>query len=136
MSSGSAITSPRLMPTRKVMRLSSRVSVLRSAIPRWTSAAHRLHDTGKLRQHSVAGVFHDPAAVFGDLGVDQFPEVGLEPFVRAFLVGVTPLIIDSARRCPGLPIGSAAEEPMVRRLTAGGYRIRTIGPRDTTIFQC
>jgi hypothetical protein len=26
-------------------------------------------------------------AVFGDLGVYQFPEVGLEPFVRAFLVG-------------------------------------------------
>ena len=33
---------------------------------------------------------------------------------------VTLLIIDSARRYPGLPIGSAAEEPMVRRLTAGG----------------
>ena len=48
---------------------------------------------------------------------------------------VTLLIIDSARRYPGLPIGSAAEEPMVRRLTAGGKRIRTLGPSSAGFMQ-
>src|SRR6516164_1381273 len=45
MSSCSAITSPRLIPTRKVVRLSSAVSALRSAIARCTSAAHRTAST-------------------------------------------------------------------------------------------
>src|ERR1700730_19369122 len=45
MSCSSTITSPRLTPMRKVMRLSSGVSALRSAIPRWTSAAHRTAST-------------------------------------------------------------------------------------------
>jgi len=50
------------------------------------SAANCIHNTWKLREQTVAGVLHDPAAVFGDLGVDQFLEVGLEPLVCAFLV--------------------------------------------------
>ena len=49
--------------------------------------AYGIHHARKLCQEPVARVLHDPAAVFGDLGVDQFPEVGLEPFVRPFLVG-------------------------------------------------
>ena len=44
-------------------------------------AAHRVHHTGKFRQEAVAGVLYDPAPVLSDLRIDQFPEVGLEPFV-------------------------------------------------------
>jgi len=45
MSYSSTITSPRLIPIRKVMRPFSGVFALRSAIPRWTSAAHRTAST-------------------------------------------------------------------------------------------
>jgi hypothetical protein len=51
-----------------------------------SSAAHRVHDTRKLRQYSVPGVLYDAAPVLGDLGVDQFPEMGLQPFVSALLI--------------------------------------------------
>src|SRR5262249_40268059 len=49
-------------------------------------AAHRIHHAGKFGEHSIAGVLDDATAVFGDLRLDQIPEVGLDPFVRAFLV--------------------------------------------------
>jgi hypothetical protein len=45
MSSPSMITSPRLTPIRKVMRLSSDVPALRSPIPRWISTAHQTAST-------------------------------------------------------------------------------------------
>jgi hypothetical protein len=41
----------------------------------------------ELGKEAVAGVLHDPAPVLADLGVDQFPEVGLEPLVRPLFVG-------------------------------------------------
>ena len=50
-------------------------------------ATHGIHHTRKLGQEAVAGVLYDPASVLGDLRIDQFPEVGLEPFMRPFLVG-------------------------------------------------
>jgi len=50
-------------------------------MPRWTSTAHR---TAK---EAVAGVLNDAAPVLGDLRIDQFLEVGLEPLVGAFLIG-------------------------------------------------
>jgi hypothetical protein len=34
------------------------------------SAAHGVYHAGKFRQHAVAGVFHDPAPVLGDLWID------------------------------------------------------------------
>jgi len=64
-----------------------------------------------------------------DLSLEQIAREALR-FVLAFErrgPSIMPLIIDSARRCPGLPIGSAAEEPMVCRLSAGGGWIRTSG---------
>jgi hypothetical protein len=49
-------------------------------------APNSIHDTGKLRQHSVAGILHDAATVLRDLRIDQLTEMGLEPFVRPLLV--------------------------------------------------
>jgi hypothetical protein len=51
------------------------------------SAADSIDHARKLCQEAVASVLYDPAPVLADLWIDQFPEVGLEPFVRAFLVG-------------------------------------------------
>ena len=48
--------------------------------------------------------------------------------LRSPLLTFTPIIIAPKRRCPALPIGSAADESMVRRFAAGGRWIRTIGP--------
>jgi hypothetical protein len=45
-----------------------------------------VHYAGKLGQEPVAGVLYDPASVLGDLRIDQFAEVGLEPFVRPLLI--------------------------------------------------
>jgi hypothetical protein len=57
-------------------------------MPRWDlhGAADGIHHTRELCQEAVAGVLDDPAAVLVDFWIDQFPEVGLEPLVRAFLV--------------------------------------------------
>src|SRR6516165_51181 len=88
MSSGSAITSPRLTPMRNVIRCSSRTSGSRSIIPRWTSAAaHGTDDTGELSQEAVAGVLDDTAVVLGDLRIDQLAEMPLPAFVRTLLIG-------------------------------------------------
>jgi hypothetical protein len=48
--------------------------------------AHRIDDARKLHQQAVAGVLYDPAPVLRDLRINQFPEMGLEPFVRPLLV--------------------------------------------------
>jgi hypothetical protein len=45
-----------------------------------------IHDTGELRQHSVAGVLHDAATVLRDLRIDQLTEMGFEPLVRPLLI--------------------------------------------------
>jgi hypothetical protein len=52
-------------------------------LKRATNGVDHARELGK---EAVAGVLHNPAAVFGDLGVDQFPEMGLEPFVRPLLI--------------------------------------------------
>ena len=41
---------------------------------------------GELRQETVAGVLHNPAPVFSDLGVDEFSEVRGEPLMRPLLI--------------------------------------------------
>jgi hypothetical protein len=40
----------------------------------------------ELGKEPVAGVLYDASAVLGDLGVDQFPKMGLEPLVRPLLI--------------------------------------------------
>ena len=52
----------------------------------FSRTTHRVDHAGEFGQHAVAGVLHDPAVVLGDLWIDQFSEVGLEPLVRALLV--------------------------------------------------
>ena len=49
-------------------------------------APNSIHDTRKLRKEAVAGVLYDAAPVLRDLRVDQFLEVGFEPFVGAFFI--------------------------------------------------
>jgi len=49
-------------------------------------AAHRIDDAGEFRQHAVAGGLDHPAAMLADLRINEFGEMRLEAFVRAFLV--------------------------------------------------
>jgi len=49
--------------------------------------ADRVDDAREFRQQAVAGVLYNAPSVLADLRFDQFPEVGLEPFVRPLLVG-------------------------------------------------
>ena len=49
-------------------------------------AAHRIDDARKFDQHAVAGALDDPAAVLGDLRIDELTAQRFEAFVRAFLV--------------------------------------------------
>jgi hypothetical protein len=50
------------------------------------SAAHRIHDTGELDQHAVAGGLDYAAAVLADLRVDQLAPVRLKAGERALLI--------------------------------------------------
>jgi len=48
--------------------------------------AHRIDDTGKFHQQTVAGGLDDAAAVLGDFRIDELAAQRLEAFERAFLV--------------------------------------------------
>jgi hypothetical protein len=50
------------------------------------SAPHGIYDAAEFSQHSVDGILHDPAAMSGDLGIDQDAQVFLQPNVRALLI--------------------------------------------------
>src|ERR1700730_2110947 len=87
MSSSSAITSPRLIPTRKVMRLSSAVSAFRSPIPRCTSAAQRTALITLGNSTSIPSpVFFTIRPWVLDLRIDQLPKMRPETLVRPLLV--------------------------------------------------
>src|SRR6266699_4586657 len=60
--------------------------VLGNAAPDIDCAAHSVHHAGELDEHSVPCGPHDPAAMLGDLGVNQGAPVGLELGERAFFV--------------------------------------------------
>jgi hypothetical protein len=49
-------------------------------------AAHRVHHALELGEEAVSGVLDHPPAVLGDLGVNQLPEVCLQPLVRPLLI--------------------------------------------------
>src|SRR6516165_7620530 len=87
MSSGSAITSPRLADAKPDAPL---VAYLGFAVNHPAldlhGAAHRIHHARKFRQQSVAGIFHDPAPMLTDLGVDKLRQMCLDAFVRALLI--------------------------------------------------
>jgi hypothetical protein len=53
----------------------------------FASTAHRVDHAGKFRQHAVTGGFDDPAVMLVDLRIDQFAQMRLDAFVRAFLIG-------------------------------------------------
>jgi len=48
--------------------------------------AHSVDHTRELRQHAVAGGLDDPPVMLADLRIDQFAQMRLEAFVRAFLI--------------------------------------------------
>ena len=50
------------------------------------SAAHRLNGARELDQQAVAGGFNDAAAMLGDLGINQFAPMCLQPRKRPFLI--------------------------------------------------
>ena len=87
MSCSSTITSPRLMPCGT--RSASLARFRQCARPCRAASRPR---TGQHRPRSQTpprnrrGVLYDPTPVLGDLRIDQFAEVSLEPFVGAFLV--------------------------------------------------
>jgi hypothetical protein len=76
MSAPSIMISPRLTPIRNRIRWSPSKSLSRSSIPRCTSTAQRI-DAGEFDQHAVAGSLDDPAAVFGNFGVEELATVRL-----------------------------------------------------------
>jgi hypothetical protein len=49
-------------------------------------ATHAIHNAGKLRQKTVAGVLYGAPPVLADLRLDQLLEVRFEPFVRPLLI--------------------------------------------------
>jgi hypothetical protein len=57
-------------------------------MPRCISTAQRTpsNHAGELREKAVAGVFDHLAPMLGDLRIDQFREVRLEPLVRSLLI--------------------------------------------------
>jgi len=65
------------------------------------TAADGVHNTCKFRQEAVAGVLYDAAPVFGDFGVDQFPEVRFQPFVCPLLIPATSAARIAVRRRTG-----------------------------------
>ena len=49
-------------------------------------AAHRADHARELSEKAVTGVLDDAAVMFGDFGVDQYPEMRFQPFVRPLLI--------------------------------------------------
>src|SRR5215472_5200417 len=88
MSCSSTITSPRLTPSRNSIRLPAEVLAFLSLIPRCVLTAQRTASTtlGELGQEPVAGGLYDPTPVLGEFRLDQLPEMGFEPLVRALLI--------------------------------------------------
>src|SRR6516162_2857197 len=50
-------------------------------------AAHSVHYTREVGEHTVAGILDSPAMMLLDLQIDQFAEMHFEAFVRALLIG-------------------------------------------------
>src|SRR5215475_13710692 len=86
-SSPSTTTSPTLIPTRNSIRFSVGTSVLRSSIPRCTSRAQRRASTTEGNyENSVAGGFHDAAAIKRNGGIDQLATQVSQALDRALLI--------------------------------------------------
>jgi hypothetical protein len=79
MSSPSAITSPRLIPTRNSIRFSGGMPALRSAIPRCTSTAHRTAST------TLGNLTKKPSPVFFTIRPLCSPIFGLTSSPRCSL---------------------------------------------------
>jgi hypothetical protein len=79
------------------------------------SASHGVHHTGKFGQQPVAGVLYGTAPVFPDLGLDQFPEMRFQAFVRPLLI--RPYQARVPRHVGGEDRGKAADR---RHLSPGG----------------
>ena len=88
MSSASAITSPRLIPTRNSIRFSGGVPAFALGHPplHLNGAPDGVNHARELGQEAVAGVLHDPAPVLSDLRINQLPEVRFEPLVGPLLI--------------------------------------------------
>ena len=85
--------------------------------PDLDDAAHRADHAGKLQQQPIAGRLNDPAAMLGDLRIDEFRAQPLEPAERALLVGPDePAMVGSHRRLR-LPPASGSRAAPSREFT-------------------
>ena len=84
MSFPSIMISPRLMPMRSTMRLSSASSALRLNMPRWTATAQATASTtlGELDEQTVAGGLDDAPAMAGDGRIEQIATMGFQLSLR------------------------------------------------------
>ena len=86
---------------RNSMRLSSSadaVAIDHAGLDR-DGAAHGLDRAGEIDQQAVAGALDDTSPVRGDVRLDQFAEMRLEPAQRAFLVVAhEPAVADDVSR--------------------------------------
>src|SRR5271166_6530266 len=89
MSPSSLMMSPRLIPTRNSMRRSGATPELRPAnlALDLDGAAHRIDDAGELGQQAVTRGLDDASVVLGNLGIDEFAAMCLQPGKGALLVG-------------------------------------------------
>ena len=65
------------------------------------SAPDSIHDAAEFGQDSVAGILHNPAVMFGDLGIDEYTQALLQPNVRALLIHAAQVAIAGDIGCPG-----------------------------------
>ena len=81
-------------------------------------AAHGIDHADEFHQHSVTGRLDDPAAMFGDLGVDQFLAMRLELAQRAFLIDAHQPAVAGNVACPYR--GQSAVDTLFRHVVAPG----------------
>jgi len=104
---------------RNSMRRSCGRSALRKAIAvrTWTTQRTAPTTAGKIQQQPIAGRLYDPAAMLGDLRIDEFRAQPLEPAERALLVGPHEPAIAGPHRRLLLPPASGSRAARSREFT-------------------
>src|SRR5215469_4065706 len=94
------MTSPRLIPMRSTMRLSSGSPAFAASMPSCRTTEHPdgIHDAGELDQYAIAQELDDPSMVFANQWLEDFRAAGLEGGQRSSLVRLhKPAVADHIR---------------------------------------